>query len=124
MNEDDSKIIKDRETISSNILVEEKRTINIDEKKRIIIFIILFVIAIFSGCDGGIIPQQNSKIQNEFGGNGETRIGLFGSIDYIGRIVGAIIFTIIMGKTNRKSLLISTLLFKSITLFIPLILNQ
>ena len=121
MNEDDSKIIKDRETISSNILVEEKGTINIDEKKRIIIFIVLFVIAIFSGCDGGIIPQQNSKIQKEFGGNGETRIGLFGSIDYIGRIVGAIIFTIIMGKTNRKSLLISTLLFKSITLFIPLI---
>ena len=121
MNEDDSKIIKDRETISSNILLEKEGTIDIDNKKRFAIFIILYIIAIFSGCDGGIIPQQNSIIQNEFGGDGEIRVGLFGSIDYIGRIVGSIIFTIIMGKANRKLLLISTLLFKSLTLFMPII---
>lgn len=53
MNEDDSKIIKERETISSNIFLEKEGTIDIDNKKRYSIFIILFIIAIFSGCDGG-----------------------------------------------------------------------
>ena len=124
---EDSQIITGRETGLSDILLDkdstknENETIIIDNKKRIIIFIILIIIANFSGCDGGIIPQQNTNIQKEFGGEGEQRIGLFGSIDSIGRIFGSIIFSLIMGKMNRKYLLILTLLFKSFTLFIPLI---
>jgi len=71
--------------------------------------------------DGGIIPQQNSNIQKDFDPNaGEYRVGLFGSIDYIGRVFGAIIFTLIMGRMNRKILLISTLIFKAITLFLEM----
>ena len=94
--------------------------IEIDSKKRFTIFLTLFMIATFSSCDGGIVPQQNSTIQKEFGGDGEKRVGLFGSVDYIGRIFGAVVFTIIMGRMNRKMLLVYTLIFKTITLFIPL----
>lgn len=95
--------------------------IEVNNKMRNIIFTCLALIATLSSCDGGIVPQQNSNIQEDFGGDGEQRVGLFGSIDYIGRVVGALIFTFIMGKMNRKYLIISTLLFKSVTLFVPLI---
>ncbi len=101
-------------------LVKQSDLIEINDKKRNIIFLCLTIIAIFSSCDGGIIPQQNTFIQEDFGEKGEQRVGLFGSIDYSGRVVGALIFTVIMGKMNRKMLLVYTLLFKSITLFIPL----
>ena len=101
-------------------LVKQSDLIEINDKKRNIIFLCLTIIAIFSSCDGGIIPQQNTFIQVDFGEKGEQRVGLFGSIDYSGRVVGALIFTVIMGKMNRKMLLVYTLLFKSITLFIPL----
>ena len=105
---------------SEEKLVNEKNLININNKKRMTIFICLTAIAILSSCDGGIIPQQNINIIKDFNANEEQSVGLFGSIDYIGRIVGAIIFTIIMGKMNRKMILVSTLIFKTITLFIPL----
>ena len=103
----------------NEILIQKKEEIEIDDRKRTIIFIVLVLIASFSSCDGGIIPQQNSNIKYDFKDDGEQAVGLFGSIDFIGRVVGALIFTIIMGKMNRKILIISTLIFKALTLFAP-----
>ena len=93
--------------------------IEIDNGARSTIFICLVLIAIFSSCDGGIIPQQNKNIKEDFG-NDEKKIGLFGSIDYIGRAFAALLFSLIMGKMNRKMLLVGTLIFKAVTLFIPI----
>ena len=112
----ESKEKKDKE-----ILIQKKGEIEIDDTKRTIIFIVLVLIATLSSCDGGIIPQQNSKIKDDFDKGGEQAVGLFGSIDFIGRVVGALIFTVIMGKMNRKKLIISTLIFKALTLFVPLL---
>ena len=100
---------------------EPTNLIDIDDHSRNIIFVVLVLVSIFSSCDGGIIPQQNSIIKKNFEDDNEEKVGLFGSIDYIGRIVGSLIFTIIMGKMNRKMLLIITLLFKAVTLFAPII---
>ena len=97
--------------------------IELSDYKRNVIFIVLVIVSILSSCDGGIIPQQNSGIKKHFnkeGDESEKRVGLFGSIDYIGRIIGSLIFIIIMGKMNRKMMLIVTLLFKALTLFVPL----
>ena len=96
--------------------------IEINEKARRTIYICLVLVSLFSSCDGGIIPQQNSKIQTDFVGdeNDNSLVGFFGSVDYIGRVIGALIFAVIMGKMNRKKLLIATLILKSITLFIAL----
>ena len=116
--------VESRDTSDSNLHLiqfdDEKDIINIDDKKRIIIFVVLSVIATVSSLDGGIIPQQNEIIKSDFGGNNEERVGLFGSIDYIGRVVGSIIFTLIMGRVNRKMILVVTLFFKAITLIIPI----
>ena len=102
--------------------VNESETIEINDKARKTIYICLVLVAMFSSCDGGIIPQQNSNIQKDFGGDGNDNalVGFFGSIDYIGRVFGALIFAVIMGKMNRKMILFSTLILKSITLFIAL----
>ena len=114
-NENENQQIKSQENlVSSNDLIE------INESIRTVIFICLVIVATLSSCDGGIIPQQNININKDFETNGEQEVGLFGSIDYIGRVVGAVIFTIIMGKMNRKMILVVTLIFKSITLFFPL----
>ena len=120
--------VKNRDTTDSNTPLidsnDEKDLIIIDDKKRIIIFIILSIVATVSSLDGGIIPQQNEIIKNDFGGENEERVGLFGSIDYIGRVLGSIIFTLIMGRVNRKMILVITLIFKTITLIIPALVNK
>ena len=95
--------------------------VEINNKVRTTIYICLVLISAFSSCDGGIIPQQNSNIQKDFGQeNDNSLVGFFGSVDYIGRVFGAIIFSFILGKMNRKIILFLTLILKAITLFIAI----
>ena len=120
-------ITRSRETIDSNselIHFDEDNEFNINDKKRNTIFIVLSIIATLSSLDGGIIPQQNEVIKKDFGGDEEEKVGLFGSIDYIGRVVGSIIFTLIMGRMNRKMMLFITLIFKALTLIVPLLITR
>ena len=117
----EEEVEKEEKNMKESFSEEEKDLIDIKDSKRNIIFICMVFIGTLSSLDGGIIPQQNSNIQKDFDPNaGESRVGLFGSIDYIGRVFGAIIFTLIMGRMNRKILLISTLIFKAITLFLEM----
>ena len=120
--------VESRDTSDSNLHLiqfeEDKDIFNISDKKRNIIFIVLSIIATVSSLDGGIIPQQNEVIKSDFGSNNEERVGLFGSIDYIGRVVGSIIFTLIMGRINRKMILVYTLFFKAFTLIVPIFVNN
>ena len=112
---------KDETPTKQTFIEDYSPIIEINEHKRLIIFITLVLVGTLSSCDGGIIPQQNKNLIEDFGGGEEVRAGLFGSIDYIGRVVGAIIFTSIMSKYNRKMMLVITLIFKALTLFAPLI---
>ena len=118
-------LAQDRDTTDSKtpliVFDEEDNSFLSDDKKRNIIFIVLVAIATLSSLDGGIIPQQNEEIKKDFGGEDEKKVGLFGSIDYVGRVIGSIIFTLIMSKMNRKYMLVITLIFKAITLVIPII---
>ena len=95
--------------------------IGINDKARNTIYAVLVLISAFSSCDGGIIPQQNSKIKEDFKDNDNALVGFFGSVDYIGRVIGAIVFSFILGKVNRKFVLFITLILKAITLLISLL---
>lgn len=106
--------------------------IQIDNKTRIKIYILIVLISTFSSCDGGIIPCQTKGIKLDFEDLKiiesspevleikDSKVGFFGSSDYIGRVIGALIFTAIMGKYNRKILLVITLIFKAFTLLTAL----
>jgi MFS family permease len=123
MSETEGKREENEEIKYKENFMTESNLIELSDYKRNVIFIVLVIVSILSSCDGGIIPQQNSGIKLHFkegDDESEKRVGLFGSIDYIGRIVGSLIFIIIMGKMNRKMMLIVTLLFKAVTLFVPL----
>ena len=96
--------------------------IKINDKIRKSIFYILCGVYCISCCDGGIIPQQNSNIQKDFEDEGnETRVGLFGSIDYIGRIIGAIIMSYLIDKMDRRLYLSGCCFLKGIISLVPLI---
>ena len=104
--------------------------ITINDKIRQSIFYILCIEYCISSCDGGIIPQQNKHIQIDFiedieqkekEEEEESRVGLFGSIDYIGRIIGAILMSLLINKIHRKYFFCCCCFFKAITCIIPLI---
>ena len=124
--------INDEKNDNNEEILTDK--IQIDNKKRIQIYILIVLISTFSSCDGGIIPSQTKGIKLDFEGYNvsensteillkinDKNVGFFGSSDYIGRVFGALIFTVIMGKYNRKMLFIFTLIFKALTLIIALV---
>ena len=98
----------------------EVNEIQLNVGKRRTIFMFLVIIHVISSFDGGIIPQQNKNIKSDFESGDVERVGLFSSIDSIGRVIGGIGFTIVMSRMNRKILLISTLIFKGFTLIMAL----
>ena len=94
--------------------------IKINDKARTTIYMCLVAVSCFSSCDGGILPQQVDNLKSDFKTTKDSTVGFFGSVDFIGRVIGALIFAVIMGKMNRKILLFSLLLLKSLTLLIAL----
>ena len=96
----------------------EKEPIILNTKHRQMIFILICVEYCISCCDGGIIPQQNKNIQYNFKDPGESRVGLFSSIDFVGRIVGAIVMSVLIDKIDRRIFFSSCCIIKSLTLFV------
>ena len=78
---------------------------------------------LISCADGGIIPQQNKHLEDNFNGD-QKNVGLFSSIDYIGRIAGSIIMSVLINKIDRKIYFSGCCFFKGITLLMPLFSNE
>lgn len=91
--------------------------ITLSRSLRWLIFCIFATITVSSSLDGGIIPAKTSDLIKDLNIN-NTLFGLFGSIDYFGRLFGSLVFTGIINKTNRKYLFIFTILLKAFTLMI------
>ena len=96
----------------------ETEGIKLSKQTRWIIFITLAAISTLSNLDGGIIPAATNEMQTDMK-IGPAEIGVFGSIDYLGRIIGSLIFVAIINTVNRRMILIGTLFIKGISLFIP-----
>ena len=86
--------------------------IELNIKHRQMVFIIISIEYCFSYCDGGIVPQQN------FEDEGESRVGLFGSIDYVGRIIGALVMSLLIDRIDRQLFFSGCCILKALTLFV------
>ena len=92
--------------------------IELNIKHRQMVFIIISIEYCFSCCDGGIVPQQNRNIQYNFEDEGESRVGLFGSIDYVGRIIGALVMSLLIDRIDRQLFFSGCCILKALTLFV------
>ena len=121
--EDKSEIKIKSMTISTleNENPELNNDITINDKLRNLLFYLLCIEYCISSCDGGIIPQQNKKMQKDFNDeDGESRVGLYGSIDYIGRIIGAAIMSVLINKLDRRIYFSGCCFFKAFCCIVSL----
>ena len=114
--EDEMKINRVGSSIEE--LMDSAQPITLNKEHRQMIFILICAEYCISSCDGGIIPQQNKNIQYNFIDTGESRVGLFSSIDYVGRIVGALVMSALIDKLDRRIFFSSCCIFKAVTLFV------
>ena len=104
-----------------NEISEINADITINDRLRNILFYLMCIEYCISSCDGGIIPQQNKKMQKDFNDeDSESRVGLYGSIDYIGRIIGAAIMSYLINKLDRRIYFSGCCFFKAFLCIIPL----
>jgi MFS family permease len=115
-----------KELISSDQFLDKTKQsssediINIDSKIRIKLFLILLLIFTISSADGGIIPYSTNTIKKELNIS-DTKIGIYSSLDFFGRVFGSIIISLFITHNNRKKLLLFALINKGIFLCISLV---
>ena len=95
-------------------------TITLSSKQRWGVFTIISVISLLSNLDNGIVPASTQSIKDDLKAN-DSEIGLFGSGDYLGRIISSVIFIYVLNKINRQYILAFSLFFKALNLAVCLI---
>lgn len=73
-------------------------------KERIALFFYLTAINIVINLDHGTIPAASNEIKRDFNIN-ETALGTFGSLVYLGNLIGAIMLATLIDIFDRKMLL-------------------
>ena len=116
--EEDEVKIKSIGTNLEELIGSTITEIKLNTRHRQLIFILLGLVYCISSSDGGIVPQQNKNMQYNFEDEGETRVGLFGSIDYVGRIIGAVVMSLLINRLDRQVFYSGCCLIKAITLFV------
>lgn len=95
-----------------------EHTIEFNRPMKRFIFIMLVVIFTFSNFDNGINPAATDEIKKDLGDISDSQLGLFGSADYLGRIISSMIIYYIINTKYRKIIIIVSLILKAATLFI------
>ncbi len=90
--------------------------IKFDPRDRMSIFIIFTAINIVLNMDHGTIPAATKEIQEDMDIK-ETTLGSFGSLVYLGNLIGALILTKIIDAADRKLLAIVSVILNAILLF-------
>lgn len=112
-NKDNQKEINVDDNLSS------PETITLSSKQRWGVFTIICVISLLSNLDNGIVPASTQSIKYDLHSN-DSEIGLFGSGDYLGRMISSVILIYVLNKINRQYILAFSLFFKAINLAVPI----
>lgn len=97
--------------VSNSTITEQtpKSKVKFNNKERLIVFICLSTMNILLNMDHGTIPAATKEIQNDLQIN-ELILGSFGSLVYLGNLIGALFLTKIIDVFNRRVLTIGSIL--------------
>ncbi len=87
-----------------------------ETKQRIYVFTILTIINTLVNMDHGTIPASSNEIKRDLKIN-ESHLGVFGSLVYLGNLIGALCLTRLIDMINRKLLIIVTTIISAILIF-------
>ena len=93
-------LAKNENTIDLSLLNSDE-TIKISNSLKWITFVFLSSVTLFSNIDSGVIPAATQKMEDQMK-VAETKLGLFGSMDFFGRVIGSLAYIPIIIQINRK----------------------
>jgi predicted MFS family arabinose efflux permease len=83
---------------------------------RWLLFSVFLFMNILVNVDHGIVPAATDDIEKDLK-IGETQLGLFGSLVFLGNLIGGIFSFTLMNKFNRKLLLVVSLILNGVCLY-------
>ena len=115
----DSNINKDIIEDKSNEIKVSKSltTIALSRNIRWIIYSVLIFVTVLFDVDQGILSSSTSAITKDFGMT-ERQLGGFGSMIFLGIAIGCVFSFILINNYDRKNLLILTMTFDVLSLFL------
>ena len=96
-------------------IIDEENLIELSPRGRNIVFVLYLISNILISMDHGSIPASINELRQLT--TYDQSIGLFGSLVYLGNIIGSMIFFQLINIYNRKLLLLISLLGNTICLF-------
>ena len=92
-------LAKNENTI--DLSLSNSETIKISNSLKWITFVLLSSVTLLSNIDSGVIPAATQKMEDQMK-VAETKLGLFGSMDFFGRVIGSLAYIPIINQINRK----------------------
>ena len=92
--------------------------ITISRKMRCIVFTILNIVFILMGLDQGILSSTTSHLTEDIDIKDTTVLGGLGGMIFLGTAIGCVFSFTLINKFNRKYLLLATLCFDVLSLFL------
>ena len=92
--------------------------ITISRKMRCIVFTILNIVFILMGLDQGILSSTTSHLTEDIDIKDTTVLGGLGGMIFLGTAIGCVFSFTLINKFNRKYLLLATMCFDVLSLFL------
>lgn len=109
-----TKLPNDENSIDINININTKKSFSIPQKTRWFVYSLFIFSNIFITMDHGSIPASTWNLYKIFNSNQE--IGLFGSLVFVGNLLGSLLYFYLINIIHRKKLLIYSMICLSICL--------
>ena len=122
-NEDKDSEIKNINMSSKTIESIKSNSFVINRNIRWLIFFIFIIINLLMNYDHGTVPAATEQLRNYLNLS-DSELGLFGSLVFIGVIIGSLISLTIINTFNRKYILMVCLILCGLSLFLFTITKQ
>lgn len=93
---------------------EYPKNLSLSKRVRWLVYCLFLIANIFISLDHGSIPASTKQLRSFV--HSDQAIGLFGSLVFVGNIIGSLIYFYLINIINRKVLLVITLFLLSICL--------
>lgn len=102
--------------IRETTLEPKEKFFKIEARFRMLIFVVLTVMNILLNMDHGTIPAASNEIKRDLQINDAT-LGTFGSLVYLGNLIGALFLIKLIDMWDRKLLAVLTTLLNALCLY-------
>ena len=102
--------------ISENLIDPKHLGVIYSRKTRWIMFILFMIIYLLVNMDHGTIPAATTEIKKDMEIDDDS-LGIFGSLVYLGNLLGSMFFFTIIGSVNRKWIIIFSIISINISLY-------